>query len=383
MKRATLLFTYNRSYHTKQVINALKKSKVLPQKLFVFQDGLKDRGDYDEWKKVSETILDIDWCDNEIIISDYNKGLAASIISGINYIFENYDAAIILEDDCVPSANFIGFMNKCFETYEKNKNVYSISGYSWPIQLKKQKYDVYGCGRISSWGWGTWRDRWLIYEKDYEIIKKMKEEAGTSRNLAMWGQDLEDILVGNIRGTCDSWAVFWALNIIQRQGICINPYISLIKNIGMDGSGVHCDITGRYDVDCISDDIDDFCIPDNIVISDKTQKAFATLYGSYTALNDNTNDKEKVVVYGVGNFYLKNEKMINEEYYIEGFIDKNRKGYFAGKKIIKVSEIRNYKFDKLIIMIRDESESLKIADRIKKVYDVPEEKVEFGFLKYK
>lgn len=40
MKTAMLLFTYNRSYHTEQVINSLKYNTVLSQKLFVFQDGL-------------------------------------------------------------------------------------------------------------------------------------------------------------------------------------------------------------------------------------------------------------------------------------------------------------------------------------------------------
>ncbi len=41
MKIATLLFTYNRSYHTEQALSALKENTALPQKLIVFQDGRK------------------------------------------------------------------------------------------------------------------------------------------------------------------------------------------------------------------------------------------------------------------------------------------------------------------------------------------------------
>ena len=41
MKTATLLFTYNRSYHTRAVLEALSKSNRLPQKLFVFRMVLK------------------------------------------------------------------------------------------------------------------------------------------------------------------------------------------------------------------------------------------------------------------------------------------------------------------------------------------------------
>lgn len=42
MRIATLLYTYNKSYHTEQVIQGLKSSMVMIQKLFVFQDGLKE-----------------------------------------------------------------------------------------------------------------------------------------------------------------------------------------------------------------------------------------------------------------------------------------------------------------------------------------------------
>lgn len=254
MKIATLLFTYHRSYHTGQVISALKRSTVQPQKLFVFQDGLKQGDDGGQWREVNNLINSIDWCDKEVITAEYNKGLANSIVAGINYAFREYDAVIVLEDDCVPTVNFIDFMQQCFEKYKDKKDVYSVSGYSWPITLEKREYDVYGCGRISSWGWGTWKDRWSIYEKDYELVSKMKKEKRTSANLAIWGCDLEDTLVGNVRGVCNSWAVFWALNVISKEGICINPYESFIRNIGMDGTGVHCGATNQFEVKCIDEE---------------------------------------------------------------------------------------------------------------------------------
>ena len=74
MKIATLLFTYNRSYHTEQVLAALKENTVLPQKLIVFQDGRKRETDINEWNKVNSLIHKIDWCDHEIVVSGYNKG---------------------------------------------------------------------------------------------------------------------------------------------------------------------------------------------------------------------------------------------------------------------------------------------------------------------
>lgn len=383
MKIATVVFTYNRSKHTKQVLNGLKQNTILPEKLFIFQDGLKRQEHKKEWIKVNELIHKINWCDTKIIVSAFNKGLSASIISGINEVFKSYDAAIILEDDCVPAANFICFMNQCFEKYKDNKKVYSISGYSWPIELAKKQYDIYGCGRISSWGWGTWKDRWMIYEKDYEIIKKMKQSKELSQNLARWGNDLEDTLVGNVRGICDSWAVFWALNVILKQGICINPYQSLIKNIGMDGTGVHCGISDEFEVEYTNEKKDKFYLPDELYFYSETLTAFASLHGSYTALSEDTDNKKRALVYGVGNFYLVNEKFINQEYYIEKFVDIHKKGYFEGKEIIRPDEIYNVQFEKLIIMLRDKNISMDIYNRIINEYHIPEDKVELGLLKYK
>lgn len=381
MKIATLLFTYNRSNHTKYVIEALERNTVLPQKLFLFQDGLKWEEDASEWKKVNDLIHNVDWCDKEIIVSVYNKGLAESIVSGIDHALEEYDAVIVLEDDCVPASNFMRFMEQCFEKYENERKVYSISGYSWPIPLEKEKYDAYGCGRISSWGWGTWKNRWSVFEKDYELVKKMKQEAEASRNLAAWGRDLEEILVGNIKGICDSWAVFWALNVIARQGICINPYRSLIKNIGFDGSGEHCGETDDFPVELDTELKEQFDLPDEIDFSSIVKTRFAGLYGygSYTAVNEYAAEKEKAIVYGLGNFFSRNEKNINENYYIDAFIDNGKKGYYAGKRIVKAKDAgKIVGNDAILIMIQDINECMKAVRELVCQYGIDAGRIKLG-----
>jgi len=359
MKIAVILFTYNRSYHTKLVIDALRKNTMLPQKLFIFQDGLKQDCDYDEWKEVNNLIGTIDWCDKEIIVSEYNKGLSASIISGINYVFKDYEAVIVLEDDCVPEENYISFMEQCLKKYKDNRNVYAVSGYSWPINLPKDEYEVYGCGRISSWGWGTWKDRWEEYTIDNGILKRLKENK--SRDLAIWGNDLEEILLGNISGQLDSWAVYWAMHVIENEGICVNPYKSLIHNIGMDGTRrAHSGITGDFHADISKAPLAKFILPEKIKILDTTEVAFASLYGNYTAVNRDTIKKEEVLIYGLGNFYFSYEKEINENYVIKAFIDKEKKGYFAGKKIIHPDKVLQYENCKIIIMVQNIQECINI-----------------------
>ncbi len=364
MKIATLLFTYNRSYHTEQVLQSLKQNTVLPQRLFVFQDGRREYDNVKEWERVNRLICDIDWCQTEIIVSSANKGLANSILDGIQRVFEQYDAVIVLEDDCVLAVNFISFMQQCFKKYQNVQKVYSVSGYSYPVELERGPYDIYGCGRISSWGWGTWKDRWAKFSKDYELVRKMYQEENASKNYAIWGKGLEGMLLDNVRGNCDSWAVFWALRVILDEGVCINPYDSLIRNIGLDGSGVHCGDTDQYDVKLSCENKSTFRLPDQVEIFPNTVEAFAPLFGSDTVISRDRESKEKILLYGAGGFFVQNENVVNRQFYIIAFIDRKKHGWFAGRKIIQTDQITNYTYDKIVIMIQDEQECISVKQQL-------------------
>jgi hypothetical protein len=360
MNIGIIVFAYNRSYHLSRVLEGLKKNEGV-SKLYIFQDGLKCKQHQAEWKKTQQVIKNIDWCEVTYTLSSYNKGLAKSIVDGVNAVFAENDAVIVMEDDCVPAADFIRYMFQCFDKYAEQEQVYSVSGYSWPIALPENEYDIYGCGRISSWGWGTWKDRWEQYRSDNDILKRLKQDRNKSRLLAIWGNDCEVTVLNNIKGLNDSWAVYWALHVIENSGICINPYKSLIDNIGMDGSGVHCGVTERFQVEIADGFHKEFLLPEKPEILETTEKAFVELYGGYTALYEENQQKENVLIYGLGNFFMTNEEEINDMYNIKAFIDINKTGWFAGKKVISIDEIVLYEYDKIIIMLQKFQECKKVA----------------------
>ncbi len=275
MKIVTILFTYNRPIHTWKVLKALSENDVKPQRLLIFQDGMKTETNKDDWENVGKVIKDVDWCETEIHISEKNKGLAESIIQGIDYAFQRNDAVIVLEDDCVPHPKYLSFMYACLNKYEKAARVYSIGGCPEPIDIDKAgDADAYFCGRFSSLGWGTWKDRWKEYERDYSILKRIKSHPDSRERLKIWGNDLESHLLGNITGQCDSWAVFWALKHIEKDACFLCPYESLITNIGFDGSGVHSGFE-QIDREYRSvDNMDDFKLPDKIEITKAAQLGY-------------------------------------------------------------------------------------------------------------
>lgn len=240
MQIATILFTYNRSLHTKKVLDALKENTIRPAKLYIFQDGLKKQEDYEEWLCVNEQIKNIDWCESHFVVAKKNKGLAASIVDGINQVFKSSDAVIVLEDDCVAHPQFMEYMNQALEKYAGDSRVYAINGYGWPADAEKNGTDAYFAGRAGSWGWGTWKERWAEYEQDYKLLGRIKKDPVLAEQLRIWGEDLESYVLGNVEGSHDSWTVFWALKVIEQNGCCLTPYESFIENIGFDGTGVHC-----------------------------------------------------------------------------------------------------------------------------------------------
>lgn len=280
MKIANLLFVYKRSEHTARVLEALSRNTILPQKLIIFQDGLRDDKDICEWNKVNRLINSIDWCDHEVFVSAYNQGLADAVVTGVNYVFQEYDAVIVLEDDCVTHPAFMTFMLQALIQYQNKKDVYSVSGYAYPVDVQSNGTDAYFTKRISSWGWGTWKDRWIYYQRDYRMLGRIMNNAGLEKDLHIWGADLENYVRGNIYGTYNSWAAFWALTVIERHGYCLSPYKSLLRNIGLDGTGVHCGsaelIQHLYDEKRFS-----FLLPEEIKIPDDCEQTF-TDYFSWT-----------------------------------------------------------------------------------------------------
>jgi FkbM family methyltransferase len=120
-----------------------------------------------------------------------------------------------------------------------------------------------------------------------------------------------------------------------------------------------------------------FVLPENAKVGDKEALSVASLCGSYTAANHEIS-KKKVLIYGLGNYFKANEKYINDNFYIEAFIDKAKDGYYAGKRIIKIEQIKECNYDVIVIMVQNIQESLNIAKTLRHECNVPVDKILIG-----
>ena len=277
MKTSICLFVYNRPSHTSKVLEGLKKNNI--KNLYIFSDGCKNAEDVGKVTCVRKIIRDIKWCKTGIIENKKNKGLADSIVNGVNHILKKHERIIVLEDDCVPSADFISFMEKCFDKYENNERVMNITGFSLPIDIPDNySFDIYFSYRSSSWGWGTWRRAWKYFDRDKQILEEINKSSHLGRKINRAGEDLIPMLKEQNKGKLDSWAVFWSINIIKNNGICVNPVKSKIKNIGHDNTGTHCGSNKRYEVNIYEEDIDALKLPDEIIIDEEIIKRYQEFF---------------------------------------------------------------------------------------------------------
>lgn len=281
MKLAPIaLFVYNRPEHTRKTLeNLVKNPEFTDSSLYVFCDGAKSEIDMDSVQKTRELIHSYELKNAIVIENDHNKGLARSIVDGINHVLQDNDRIIVLEDDCVSSPDFLHFMNACLSYYESNERIMNVSGYASPIEIPEDyPYDIYFSYRSSSWGWGTWKRAWEYYSNDPGILKTIESSNSIKRKVDRAGLDLYPMLKKQVSGKTDSWAVFWSVSIIVKDGLCIFPVKSRIMNIGHDGSGTHCSPDERYNVQINEQNTGAISFPETFIPDRRIIKACYDFY---------------------------------------------------------------------------------------------------------
>lgn len=240
-----VLTVYNRPAHTRRVIESLRPHA--PQDVLVFCDGVKDGADADAVKATRAQLDAIDWTRPAIVVRSRNAGLAYSVVAAVDAALENYDSMILLEDDCVVGPHFFDFMHRCLDVYANDRRVMGVTGYTVPIPNDlRESYgsDVYFVARPGSWGWATWADRWQLYERDFALALARARRDGV--DLAGGGRDIEPMIEAAIAKKLDAWTPGWCAA-VARHGLFAYPTVSHVQNVGLDGTGVHCGATTRYD----------------------------------------------------------------------------------------------------------------------------------------
>jgi len=201
-----LLMVFNRPDTTRLVFDAIRKAR--PKQLFVAADGPRegveaDRALCDAARAVTSRV---DWdCEVQTLFREENLGCGLGPSSAISWFFDNVEAGIILEDDCVPDSTFFRFSGELLDYYRAVSRIMMISGDNFLRGRTRGAASYYFSRYPHIWGWATWRRAWRSF--DYEAIPAGYRKHGI-------------------------WDWQWRLAFEKNRGLAVAPNVNLVTNIG-------------------------------------------------------------------------------------------------------------------------------------------------------
>jgi hypothetical protein len=170
-----LFLIFNRPEMTTRVMDAIRGAR--PQRLYVAADGPRGRPDeVEQCDKARQIATAADWpCQVYTLFRNENLGCRRAVSSGIDWFFEHEEEGIILEDDCVPSADFFRFCSELLARFKSEKRVMAICGSCYTKSTFDMPESYYFSYYPDMWGWATWRRAWRLYDRDLSRWPEFKQ----------------------------------------------------------------------------------------------------------------------------------------------------------------------------------------------------------------
>ena len=255
MKYAPIMVSvYDRPQHFKACIESLAQNKDAEKtQLFVSSDGPKDDVTAQKVAEVREYIKNIKgfkkvytFCEEE----NTRGRIRTDVYRRIKSDFRSY---IETEDDNIFSPYALNYFNQGLKLFESNQEIHAICGYMFPgFPASKLEHIYLKC--FAPWGVAHWRDKDIypnVNEKEFareafnngEIFSKIN---GSLPHIAPLLQQIS-------QGSLEAGDVIRCCHVIKNNQLCVFPSVSLVRNIGNDGSGQHCSINPIYGEQIIAD----------------------------------------------------------------------------------------------------------------------------------
>lgn len=241
LKTPVAFFIFNRPDTTAKVFEEIRQAR--PPKLLVVADGPRP-GNLDDKKKCEQTreILDsVDWnCEVIKNYSDTNLRCKYRLSSGLDWVFDTVEEAIILEDDCLPDQSFFRFSEELLHYYRNDPRIMHISGTNFMFGKKISDSSYYFSNLEIAWGWATWRRAWKNYDLEMKSFPLFRD--------AIKGRDIFNtaemrrliaIFEETYEGEIDTWDYQWLYSMLAAGGISIHPNVNLVQNIGFGEYATH------------------------------------------------------------------------------------------------------------------------------------------------
>ena len=243
------LLIFNRPDTTERVFKEIAKSR--PPKLLLVADGARSHkpGEKEKCDQVRAILKKVDW-DCEILtnFADSNMGCKLRVSSGIDWIFEQVEEAIILEDDCLPEQTFFRFCEEMLIRYRHNERIGMVSGGNLQFGHQRGQSSYYFSRYTHIWGWATWRRAWKHYDLNMSLWPKFRDEGWIEALFKKkgeqdyWRHSFQMVFDGKL----DTWDCSWTFAALTHGLLQVSPNVNLISNIGFGPDATHTHVEGIH-----------------------------------------------------------------------------------------------------------------------------------------
>lgn len=233
---------FNRPDTTALVFEEIRRIK--PLKLLVVADGPRaDRpGEAEKCAAVRSIVEQVDWpCEVLNNYAETNMGCKRRVSSGLDWVFELVEEAIILEDDCLPDRSFFSYCERLLDHYRHDERIMHIGGANFQCGLTRGDGSYYYSHLNHIWGWATWRRAWKYYDvnmSSYPLFCKQHHMDNILPHKGMrraWLRSFSSVFASQL----DTWDYQWTYAIWQQNGLSIIPNVNLVTNIGFGSDATH------------------------------------------------------------------------------------------------------------------------------------------------
>lgn len=215
--------------------------KVQPKRIYLAQDGPRKREEEDTVADVRKAITDtIDWpCEVHTLFRNQNLGCSLGVKTAIDWLMENEECGIVLEDDCIANSSFFRYMEEMLAKYKDDQRIGMVAG-SNLIKGFNPRFSYHFSRFKSCWGWATWRRAWqnmdmdMTWRKDH--LKDVINNSGfNGQHNSKWRFQLKCIDNDYV----SAWDWQWYFTLAAQNQLCIYPAVNLVTNIGNDAEATH------------------------------------------------------------------------------------------------------------------------------------------------
>lgn len=227
-----VIIFFNRIEPLKVLVERL--SKVKPRLVYLISDGPRDNkiGEASEVQACREFMSALPWkCDIYKNFAEKNLGCRRRVISGLDWVFSSEEQAIILEDDCIPELEFFSFMEQSLLRYRDSDDVISVGATNYCPSRSPKDVDVLFSKYPVSTGWGTWREKWRLMDRDLLKLEDAKANHCLRNWLGSWRAEFYWLYI--LKKKPSSWAYRWAFTAFYNKMYCALSTENLISNVGM------------------------------------------------------------------------------------------------------------------------------------------------------